>query len=1617
MTPVATEPEISQQPDKRAQHRGRLFSAVILSLLPLLYFFPAVIGQIILAPGDGWAQNFGPRVLIGQMIAAGQIPLWNPFIFAGTPLLASIYPGALYPPNWVFALLEPRLAMNVLVITTYHLGLIGTYLYARRIGITRVGALVAGVTFTFGAFMVSHLGHTSRIAAAVWLPWILLALEELYHQFRWRWVTLGAVFIALQLFAGEPQMNLYTVMVAGSYGAYSLLLREARETRLRFLTACTVMAICGVLFSLPQLLPERELLQFSERARIDYDYFSQFSLPPRQFWGFFFPYFFGGASMDPYKVSYWGEWNPTEVAAYAGLLPWLLAVAAIWRAKPRGLVWFWLFWACLAVVLSFGSYIPFELNRVLHRVPVYNLFRAPGRNLYEFNFALGILGGLGLTALVHLEAQARRWVVSVATALLGAVMLAGVVVYRFYLPALVQKTPLPPEAGNLSNPDLWWPLALFALSVITLSLFLRWRATWAATALVLLLLVDTLSFGFYYEWRLPDYNLKQVVTDAPTVKLIKERETDWNSFRIVSQSAFPFGKNTNLLNYPNVSMVRGLQSVNGYDALRLVRTTDIAGHMTLDGWVEELDAFNLNHQGFNLLNTKYLLTERATASAPEDSITHQGIRFSSEPLDMRFEAATQRQINVQATGTELALVTSMGESGDVPNDTVILDIAIITNDGRVMKQELRAGRDTAEWAYDRADVKATIKHKRPVAVESWPEAGFEGHRFLARLPFERAEIARIEFKYAHNSAAVQILRASLYDAETKTSTPLDAVVLPPERWREVGSSGPVRVYENLKVLPRAWFVRSLKMSTTEEVLRAIKTGKFSDGAPYDPREVALFEKELYGKEQLDFPAPGDPTGAQVKVTRYEPQRLELQTSHNQAGFLVLSEIYYRGWDAFLDGQRVPVERVNYALRGLNIPAGQHRVEFVFRSPSFRQGVRLAALGVLLLLLGASAGRSGMTDNFTGRLQGPGKAAKAATAQLIARVRTAPSYWLAPVLLFGYFAVLASHTAFAVGGSDSSGYANIARSLLRGSLKQPVPELAQFDVSPKHAEVFSPLAYLTLHRANSPPELTPLYPVGFPLHEALGALLLGWDWGPFLVNPLLGTLSLWLIFLLARQLGLPRNWAGASALLLACNPTFFIMSAQPMSDNVALFWGLVAVYAGLRARAIDRWAYLAGAAFGMAVLVRPTNVLLLAPVLLALPWRWAAWWRFGLGGVPLAAIFCAYNLTAYGNPLQTGYGQMGLQYAFMLAGTFKRLGYHAYHLGLTMSPLVPLVWLFVLLARPFKLRDRALVWLWFGTFLAFYGFYDIYEDWGETRFLLPGYPGLVLGAVLTAYALTQAWLAHRRVWQQAVAAALLGIALLTSLRFINRYQVTDYLRGLELHAEATRWADTQVPPQSLLVSMEMSGALRFYTKRSVFRWDLMPTELWPELYRKVQARGTQFYALLMDYEVERAQAKVAGHWRDLGHVAHFGLWQIEPLDQAPPRVEFVSGFYGWERTAKRRWQWMTGTGVVRLQNTGRPMRLRLSGEVPLNAFNRPTIFKLLLNGVELESFTAPQNKLQREYTLTAAQQGSSEWSELRLVADQTTTPHQVNPNNLDERQLSLSLTELVWEEIPTAPKSQ
>jgi hypothetical protein len=161
---------------------------------------------------------------------------------------------------------------------------------------------------------------------------------------------------------------------------------------------------------------------------------------------------------------------------------------------------------------------------------------------------------------------------------------------------------------------------------------------------------------------------------------------------------------------------------------------------------------------------------------------------------------------------------------------------------------------------------------------------------------------------------------------------------------QVAYDGPdATIYENRDALPRTWLVAGQQVVNGDERQLA-----YIGSSRFDPRHVLVTGTRLPG-----LPL-GDPDGSspgEAQVTRYEPEQVRIQVHASRRSELVLSDTYYPGWHATVDGHPVRIDRVDYLLRGVPVPAGTHRVEFVYDPASFRVGW-LVSLVVLLILMAA-----------------------------------------------------------------------------------------------------------------------------------------------------------------------------------------------------------------------------------------------------------------------------------------------------------------------------------------------------------------------------------------------------------------------------------------------------------------------------------------------------------------------------------------------------------------------------------------------------------------------------------------------------------------------------------------
>jgi hypothetical protein len=258
------------------------------------------------------------------------------------------------------------------------------------------------------------------------------------------------------------------------------------------------------------------------------------------------------------------------------------------------------------------------------------------------------------------------------------------------------------------------------------------------------------------------------------------------------------------------------------------------------------------------------------------------------------------------------------------------------------------------------------------------------------------------------------------------------------------------------------------------------------------------------------------------------------------------------------------------------------------------------------------------------------------------------------------------------------------------------------------------------------------------------------------------------------------------------------------------------------------------------------------------------------------ILFVYDRAAYGSIWRTGYGQIGLTDALTFRGFNARFRHYIYWLAAMMSPLPLIGWLGAAFDRRILWRYRLLLMTWFGAFLLFFSCYEIYQVWWYTRFLLPGIPALILGSLLAARDLGALVGAERL--RGALKAAPVVLLLLVTIgfaqRLIQRFSVLENGRGQLPHRISCRRADILLPKQTLVLSMEMSGALKFYTRRPIVRWDLIEPPQMDALKWTARAQGYYWAALLMPQEVELAQRRLPGRWQLMTEVGSISLWMID-----------------------------------------------------------------------------------------------------------------------------------------------
>jgi hypothetical protein len=958
---------------------GALAVVGLASALILLFFRKIVFTNLILVGVDSFLYFYPYRAYVAQSLLDGRFPLWNPYLFLGAPLFANMQTAVLYPLHWPLLWLPVPQQVAVSIVLHVILAACGMLAYARRaLRLSWLAALTAALVFALGGFLGAQAEHINQLNCIAWLPWAFLLVDRALgrwhsegrgrrvlplpsglqsggsggglpnhpkqeptqadaHVQSWRssfaarLAGAGTVFrqqapitlmlaltIALMILAGHAQsvyiclagLGLYALVRPApsprGFRGFSGVVQYAKQYPIGGLAVLMLAAGLAALLTAVQLLPTLELSGLSVRSDgLTYREATSFSLNP---------WLLHHTLLPPYGVDLSQVFGEAygEYVAYVGIVGLGLALFAVWKcwrpvtaapaaspfASEAGSVLgpqkktgpdqllpsarFFSLLAAGGLFLALGRINP--VYYLLYQlVPGFDAFRAPARWMLLYAFGIAALAAIGLE---WIRRPVRRERLAHGLAVALVIVLGGELFVA--KDALRYSRPTAPEAFALLRPSV-----AHLKTDPGLQRFLSLSGIVYDPG-------DLAEMRAIFADQLPEQAIYDYVVAA------KEKE---------------------VLFY-NLPLLYGFYSVDGYDGgllplrdfVTMQRLFLPEDQLSPDGRLREKLRDVPPGRLLSLLGVKYVITDKVY-DVWTDGVFYD-LQFSarlSPGQEPRVESAELPDFPTTALG----VISFLDGATALAQGTPAARISVADASGWSRTFDLLAGRDTSEGRYRQG-----IAHEQARVGHAWRDDP-SGGDYIALIPLDSPRrLTHIVVEASLPTGQFVLRGLSLVDARTRTSQQL---TLSTEGKYRLVHSGDVKIYENLAVLPRAFIVHQAEvLSEPDATLTRLRDPTFAPGS-----NVLLAEGQ---------PLVGSGSGT-VDITRYAPEEVTMEVSSNAPGYLVLTDTYYPGWEATVNGQPAPILRADLMFRAIQLPPGEHHVEFRYRPVSLRRGLGVSLLAV------------------------------------------------------------------------------------------------------------------------------------------------------------------------------------------------------------------------------------------------------------------------------------------------------------------------------------------------------------------------------------------------------------------------------------------------------------------------------------------------------------------------------------------------------------------------------------------------------------------------------------------------------------------------------------------------
>jgi hypothetical protein len=949
-------------------------------LLILAFYVPRFSPHASFVLGDSLEQNVPHRVYATQRIQQWQLPEWSDMTFGGYPFLSDPQTAVFFPPFAVMELLgwipDTSRRFDAVALGFVLAAGLGATALARGLGGGRLGAIGAGVFFALNGYMVNHLSHTvitSAIAAGVW-GMFFLALACAHGMPRAWWAA--ALCLASSVLTGHWQTSMFAWYAATALGLY-LVLRETFRGRSlmtgwrNFVGLAFVFVVAGI-GTLVQVLPTLEFLKHSTREKLGLSDALAYSLPLKQLAGLLAPAFYQPLvwrvpAENRWELcwSTWGMDGAWEFHFWIGIVAVALMLFGLFAYAKRLSSWLLAAALLFTIVAAMGE--DFALYRWLYfHVPGFRQIRIPPRMLWVGYLAGAVLLGRGVDAATRMPRWPwRKWARAGAMLML-LWLLAAIATLLAWALFVTDSWESAVEMLLVINPNFrvgvhrsvedflgdiraaaFVASCFFVASLGWLWLAGRRRSPSRALGLVAVVLMaaELTVYGIYKNIRTDSAGFFSAVT--PMHALIGERVVG----RLHSFAVGPWEKNT--------GEASGIPLTTGYNPM-ILRWTHACfpPEEPTHGWKSRerlLDVYNVTHvaapSGTCTVELPGL-SRRAELTTGTGSVY---LAQTSEQLSSTLEISTK--------GKDLAGVAvvsgAMGVSGEADGTTVGVVSLLGEHGDEITSFALRLGHETAEWTYFDPGLELSPAHVAP------PLAFKEGRDlctsstayFLARFDVNTTKPVRTVRIQANLAAPRWLSVAHVIEITSEAQAHvhpavegLGYVAVPsrdPRRWI---------YYRRPSALGWAWLAPEAQPVSYKSSLRWVR--QRLDDPAWNPRRTVWVDKKAFATTESlaahNAQRPADFVG-HCEVEHPYPEFWRIRTRGNDRAWLCISNTWYHGWRASVDGRKTPVVRANGPFIAVPVPAGEHVVELRYSTPWLWLGATVSALTWTVALLGLIVG--------------------------------------------------------------------------------------------------------------------------------------------------------------------------------------------------------------------------------------------------------------------------------------------------------------------------------------------------------------------------------------------------------------------------------------------------------------------------------------------------------------------------------------------------------------------------------------------------------------------------------------------------------------------------------------